>query len=276
VSSAAGNAKRWGHDADIDGIDADLSKATRLLSAISPRSRALAKLARRQSRTIVAGTPVGNPTGTPEAIPTQSQETGKRKGQRQGQGSSKNDCLIGARERADDQLKIEGTEDQALFDVVAATGFILTDDNREGAASIVRGWLDNGLDLNTAILPAIRAAMPKLKGPTSSLTRFSKIVQHAHAQAKAKAPAPATSGAAVKFEFEDEPCAMADIRRDIAAGLGENRYVLFQDSFRLEPVPERAALQITKTGAVQVFDDNRVGPIRKAAAKHGFSDVWAN
>lgn len=83
VSSAAGNAKRWGQDADITAIEDSISRAAAMLVALAPQSKALTKLARRQSRSASSGNPTGNAGGTPDVIPPGSQETGTGTGNKE-------------------------------------------------------------------------------------------------------------------------------------------------------------------------------------------------
>jgi hypothetical protein len=275
VSSAAGNAKRWGMEADIDGINQQISDASRLLTAIAPQSRALPKLQRRQSRSAgignPTGTPTGNPTGTPETIPAQSQETGTGTGT--GTGIINNDCLI---ERAGAQSEFleegkGGTDAPAVLameQVCSAAGFVLTDDTWDRSLAIVKGWLDQGIDLDATILPTIRDMLPGLTSPTSSLSRFTKSITHAHAQRQATPQPPAPV-----FEFTGEPSEMVAVRRSICQRLGEQTYTIFAGAFRLEPIPEQQALRIIERGP-PVFDGARVKPIQAAAAEHGFTDVW--
>jgi hypothetical protein len=73
LSSGAGNAKRWKIDFDPTPIEADIETAATMLAALAPRSRALAKVKRQQSKRDPGGSATGDPagthTGTPDAIP---------------------------------------------------------------------------------------------------------------------------------------------------------------------------------------------------------------
>lgn len=68
LSSGAGNAKRWKVPFDPSPINAEIVRATALLTALNPQSRALRKASRRRSQS--------DPDGTPADIPTGSQGTG--------------------------------------------------------------------------------------------------------------------------------------------------------------------------------------------------------
>lgn len=72
LSSGAGNAKRWGQSFDPGHLQADIERASGMLAALDPHSRALAKASRRQSRQH----PVGTPGPHPGVIPSGSQGTG--------------------------------------------------------------------------------------------------------------------------------------------------------------------------------------------------------
>lgn len=78
LSSGAGNAKRYGHTFDPAALNASIELATGLLEALNPRSKALDKLKRRQSRTAPDQLPPGGekaPTGSAPGVPSGSQET---------------------------------------------------------------------------------------------------------------------------------------------------------------------------------------------------------
>ena len=75
-SSAAGNAKRHGHDLDPAVFDAEIMVATRMLAALNPNSRLLT----RRSKKSAISPPNGNdrpfwphPDGTPDQLPSGSQ-----------------------------------------------------------------------------------------------------------------------------------------------------------------------------------------------------------
>lgn len=93
-SSAAGNAKRWGAEADTAGNDARIERAAALLFVLAPQSRCLPKLARRQVRRATQPRSGKTPhpgggsrqsrrthTGSPDAVPVGSQGTVKGQGQ---------------------------------------------------------------------------------------------------------------------------------------------------------------------------------------------------
>lgn len=74
LASGAGNAKRWKISFDRGPVDVDIERATDLLSAIAPNSRAIGRAMRLRS----SGDPTGMPAGSQS----------DRKGQGQGQGYS--------------------------------------------------------------------------------------------------------------------------------------------------------------------------------------------
>ena len=82
-SSAAGNAKRYGHPFDPAPIDAAIQASLTLLAGLNPHSRVLMKRIGKAPAGTAGETPTGStsgsPNGPPDDVPHHSQETGKGK-----------------------------------------------------------------------------------------------------------------------------------------------------------------------------------------------------
>ncbi len=79
LSSGAGNAKRWNTTFDPAPIEAEIDRAVEMLTSINPKSKALAKVARRKSRAPSISTPEDKPTEShrdADTVPLGSQEKG--------------------------------------------------------------------------------------------------------------------------------------------------------------------------------------------------------
>ncbi len=85
LSSGAGNATRWGTAFDPAPIEAEIDRAVEMLAAINPKSKALAKVARRKSRSPAISSPTGKRRVSrrdTNAVPSGSLGTGTGTGTR--------------------------------------------------------------------------------------------------------------------------------------------------------------------------------------------------
>lgn len=164
--SSAGNAKRWGNEADTADIETAIEQAVDLLRTLNPNSRQLLKRTRKgqptESKSNPAQLPLevpqhgnGNANGTPVVIPSGSQETETgtenisptpRDADPKGMGRATvwNHATMNA-------LHARLVEEGNIGMAPVANDF-------NGLAPII-GLIDAGFDIDLDILPAIRKAM---------------------------------------------------------------------------------------------------------------------
>ncbi len=195
--SAAGNAKRWGIEADVVDTETAIENACDLLKALNPNSRQLAKRLRKglppKSNGSPSGMPMGEPTGNPTGskreyqappignpvvIPSGSQEKGREGNIRDSsESSAASDSAAAAKPRSPD-----------LFARLNAEIGEKMHPNALWHAGEVQGWIEGGADFELDILPVIAAKVRQKPGYYRSLALFAEDVAKAVQRRKAGLP----------------------------------------------------------------------------------------
>lgn len=171
---------------------------------------------------------------------------------------------------------------QAYDAVCQAAGFKPTDPAAiDRAMSHVDRWLHDGWDLDTVILPAIRADIAETEHPTRTLGRFTKRIRHEAARTKAKASRapPKHSNGTPVLEPPGEDPVFVPVRKALLEQLGPQTYatwfnaITFEDCGQLQG--DKHPLKLT--GKAFLLDRIRAdhsSTIRALAKPHGFTDLW--
>lgn len=166
-SSAAGNAKRYGHEFDAKPFDDALSEAIGMLTALNPQSRALS---RRAAKSLPSGASKP-PTGSASGLPSGSQETGTGTGNNVDDGGAGATDLIGL---TSDICRTAGVRNIDPGQIV-----------RNQTA--VSEWLAAGADVDVDVLEVIRETVAVCQVPIHSLAYFDSRVRQSIASRAAKA-----------------------------------------------------------------------------------------
>lgn len=125
---------------------------------------------------------LGTPTNVPEENPS--------KRQRQGQGERQGDSIdddVGAPERADDPVVFPSDLIGITDEICRIAGIRHVDPGRIiEHQRIVREWLDEGIDPQTQIMPAVRDALAKHPDTIHSLKWFAQPVRQFRARMEAQ------------------------------------------------------------------------------------------
>ncbi len=75
---------------------------------------------------------------------------------------------------------------------------------------------------------------------------------------------------------EGEPEAAAEIRKDLFAHFGAQKYAWFVNdaSFVAEETAKGTILRVTNKGSIKLYDAERIQLMNKLAARHGFVGIW--
>ena len=149
----------------------------------------------------------------------------------------------------------------------------------------VEEWIEEGLDFETVVLPAIRAVVSRSEPTdrTRTLGRF----RHAVAREAAKAGEARGNGAAHRptpspiLERPDEPPEIVPIRAALLESLGPAAYCFAINEVRLVPVAmefgdDRRPLKASGPAYAEeaVAQGRYRSAVLAAARPHGFTDIW--
>lgn len=190
-ASAAGNAKRWGGDANVPAIERATEDAMDMLRTLNPNSKALAKRTKKGSQTETNGNADASSRdndrdrgGSPESIPVGSQETRPEQN-----GLKKEDAA--ARGSVPSKVEFDRRE-QIMSDAARPMPVATCLD-----FSPMHQLISNGFSLELDILPAIEAA--KADGKRFStwdrLIGWVETANKTRQRAESAKPAPGTTTA---------------------------------------------------------------------------------
>jgi hypothetical protein len=195
LSSGAGNAKRWGAAFDPSAIEADIENAVGKLQHLAPNSKAIPKARRRQSQRDAIGNAngippgqKGDPTGTPKSSHRESRTPGKSS-QGTGTGTGTGNLI------EDDERAGAPARDPFPADLISLTAEICrlagirhVDPGHVIAHNaMVKGWIDDGLDPDATIGPAIQETLANTTERIGSLKFFDHSVRQFQARREARA-----------------------------------------------------------------------------------------
>lgn len=148
--------------------------------------------------------------------------------------------------------------------------------------ALVEDWTKQGIDLETVVLPTIRAVISDSDQRTRSLHRFRDAVQHQHAKAQAatrKGGKPRyTPPTSPITEPTDEDPALRPIRAQMLEQLGPDCFAMTMNRVRLQIIEDARGHPLRVNGdqhaVEQLVHGNFAATLRKIALKHGFDAVW--
>lgn len=98
--------------------------------------------------------------------------------------------------------------------------------------AIADGWLRDGFDVDTDIVPVLRQRVAEAKEPVSSLGYYDAAVRQRRAQGEARSQGKEASPQPIDFTKPGEPASHAAFRADIATRIGAAAYRFYFDRAR--------------------------------------------